>query len=274
MLAEQRRGHILALTRRDGAVRVSALVRDLGVSDMTIRRDLSALAAAGLVEKVHGGATLVSNSAVYEPGFAAKSILRKAAKRAIAQAAADLVDPGMAIGMSAGTTTFAVAEALCDIPELSVVTNSVRIADFLHQNGRSSQTVLLTGGMRTRSDALVGPLAIGALAAVHVDMVFMGVHGMALDSGFTTPNLLEAETNRRLIEAGRKLVVVADSTKWGVMGISTIAPIGAAQIVISDTGLASSAVAALGERVGELVVVASPHQTKANTLDTYSNESI
>ena len=253
MLAEQRRAHIVERARRDGAVRVSALVRDLGVSDMTIRRDLAALAATGVLEKVHGGATLVADSAAYEPGFAAKSTVRRGEKRAIARAAAALVSPGMAVGMSAGTTTFALAEELRAVPGLSVVTNSVQIADLLHRSGSSEQTVLLTGGMRTRSDALVGPLAIGALAAVHVDMVFMGVHGMAVDSGFTAPNLLEAETNRRLIDAGRRLVVVADSTKWGVMGISSIAPIEAAHVLISDSGL--DATAALRELIGELIIV-------------------
>ncbi len=210
MLAEQRQDHILELIKRSGAVRVSDLVNDLGVSDMTIRRDLGVLANAGLVQKVHGGATLVADSSAYEPSFTAKSSLERSAKRVIAAAAATLVSPGTAIAMSAGTTTHALASELLDVPGLTVVTNSVHIADLLYQHGRSDQTILLTGGVRTPSDAYVGPVAVNSLASIHVDLVFMGVHGMTEETGFTTPNLLEADTNRALVDAGRSLVVVAD----------------------------------------------------------------
>lgn len=257
MLAEQRQSHILELIRRDGAVRVSNLVRTLGVSDMTIRRDLGALADAGLVQKVHGGATLVADSAAFEPSFTAKSTLQKAEKRGIALAAADLVEPGAAIAMSAGTTTHALAGELLDVPGLTVVTNSVHIADLLYQHGRSDQTILLTGGVRTPSDAYVGPFAVHALSQIHVDLVFMGVHGMTTETGFTTPNLLEAETNRALVDSGRRLVVVADHTKWGVVGISSIARLDEANVLITDAELGADAVAALEESVGELVLTNS-----------------
>ena len=182
---------------------------------MTVRRDLGVLSDAGLVQKVHGGATLVADSSAFEPSFTAKSTLQRSEKREIAQAAAKLVEPGTAIGMSAGTTTHALAAELLDVPGLTVVTNSVHIADLLYQHGRSDHTILLTGGVRTPSDAYVGPFAVNALSSIHVDLVFMGVHGMTAETGFTTPNLLEAETNRALVDSGRRLVVVADHTKWG-----------------------------------------------------------
>lgn len=254
MLAEQRQDHILELIKRSGAVRVSDLVNDLGVSDMTIRRDLGVLANAGLVQKVHGGATLVADSSAYEPSFTAKSSLERGAKRVIAASAAQLVSPGTAIAMSAGTTTHALASELLDVPGLTVVTNSVHIADLLYQHGRSDQTILLTGGVRTPSDAYVGPVAVNALASIHVDLVFMGVHGMTEATGFTTPNLLEADTNRALVDAGRSLVVVADHTKWGVVGISSIARLDEADILITDSGLDAAALASLEEAVGELIV--------------------
>ena len=130
---------------------------------------------------------------------------------------------GQAIAISAGTTTYAVARRLLDVPRLTVVTNSVPVADVLYHGGRSDQTVILTGGVRTPSDALVGPFAVAALRTVNVDLVLMGVHGMDPRAGFTTPNMLEAETDRALVDAGRRLVVVADHTKWGVIGVSTIA---------------------------------------------------
>jgi DeoR/GlpR family transcriptional regulator of sugar metabolism len=241
MLARQRQARILERVREDGAVRVADLVRELGVSDMTVRRDLEILDDRGLVEKVHGGATAVEDSAQYEPTFVAKSTLQQPEKDAIARVAAALVEPGMAIGVSAGTTTHALAQELVDIPYLTVVTNSIRVADVLQHAGRPDQTVILTGGVRTPSEALVGPFAVAALRTIHVDLVFVGVHGMDPHSGFTCPNLLEAETDRALIEAGRRLVVIADHTKWGVIGISSIARLDQADVVITDDGITPEA---------------------------------
>ena len=255
MLARQRQAFILDRVREDGAVRVADLVRDLGVSDMTVRRDLEILDERGLIEKVHGGATMLAGTALFEPGFAAKSALQQNEKDAIADAAVALAEPGMAVAVSAGTTTYALAQRLAFVPGLTVVTNSVRVADVLHQIGRADQTIVLTGGVRTPSDALAGPFAVAALRTVHVDLVFVGVHGMDPRSGFTCPNMLEAETDRALIEAGRRLVVVADHSKWGVIGVSSIAPLDQADVLVTDAGISPDARAILTEAVRELIVV-------------------
>ena len=114
--------------------------------------------------------------------------------------------------------------------------------------------------MRTPSDALAGPFAVAALRTVHVDLVFMGVHGMDPRSGFTCPNLLEADTDRALIEAGRRLVVVADHSKWGVIGISSIARLDQADVLITDSGLEPEARAILAGAVRELIVVETGRQ--------------
>jgi DeoR/GlpR family transcriptional regulator of sugar metabolism len=254
VLARQRQTVILERIREDGGVRVADLARDLRVSDMTVRRDLDVLHHQGLVEKVHGGATATPGSALFEPGFAAKSALAEAEKAAIADAAYRLVKPGTAIGISAGTTTYALARRLIDVAGLTVVTNSVPVADVLHRGGRSDQTIILTGGVRTPSDALVGPFAVAALRTIHVDLVFMGVHGMDPHSGFTTPNVLEADTNHALVAAGRRLVVLADHTKWGVIGISSIARLDEADTVVTDAGLAPDAQAILKAQVRQLVL--------------------
>src|SRR5215210_3774483 len=185
MLARQRHARILERVRDAGAVRVAELVRELGVSDMTIRRDLEQLQERGLLEKVHGGATVTAESAQYEPGFAAKSLLQEAEKRAISEAAARYVTPDSAIAVSAGTTTHVLARHLAEVPGLTVVTNSIPVADVLYRTGRPDHTIILTGGVRTPSDALVGPFAVAALRTVHVDVVFVGVHGMDPRTGFT-----------------------------------------------------------------------------------------
>ncbi|HVW42958.1 MAG TPA: DeoR/GlpR family DNA-binding transcription regulator [Amycolatopsis sp.] len=254
MLARQRQAMILEEARRTGAVRVSDLVTRLAVSDMTVRRDLDVLAGRGLVEKVYGGATAILGKSTDEPGFEAKSVQQQAQKEAIAELAVTLVRPGTAIGISAGTTTWTFARTLDAVPGLTIVTNSIHVADMLREAGQPDRTVVLTGGVRTPSDALVGPVAVHSLRRLHLDQVFLGVHGMADGAGFTTPNLDESETNRAFVEAGRGLVVLADHTKWGIVGISTIADLDEADIVVTDDGLPDAARETLAEHVGELKI--------------------
>ncbi|PFG49132.1 DeoR family transcriptional regulator [Amycolatopsis sulphurea] len=263
VLARQRQAVILEEARRSGAVRVSDLVARLGVSDMTVRRDLDVLAGRGLVEKVYGGATSVVGKSTDEPGFEAKSVRQLAQKEAIAGLAASLVKPGTAIGLSAGTTTWTLAHALAGVPGLTVVTNSIQVADVLRASTQPDRTVVLTGGVRTPSDALVGPVAVHSLRSLHLDLVFLGVHGMAEGPGFTTPNLTESETDRALVEAGRRLVVLADHTKWGTVGISTIADLDEAHAVVTDDGLSVPAREILADRVGELLIAETAENLEA-----------
>ena len=216
---------------------MAELMAALDVSDMTVRRDLEVLEGQGHLLKVHGGATLLRESTVHEPGFETKRALEHDAKVAIARSAASLVEPGMAVAISAGSTTYEVARRLTGVPRLTIITNSVPAAEVLYHGGRGDQTVILTGGVRTPSDALVGPFAVSALRDVNVDIVFLGVHGMTERAGFTTPNLLESETHQALIEAGGRLVITADHTKWGISGMSTMARLSRADVVISDRRL-------------------------------------
>jgi DeoR/GlpR family transcriptional regulator of sugar metabolism len=255
MLAPQRQAAILDRVRAAGGVRVTDLAAEFGVSDMTIRRDLEALADRGLLSKVHGGATSMQPGSTDEPGFAAKSVRQRSEKAAIAVRAAQLVSPGTAVALSAGTTTAELAHRLVDVPELTVVTNSIPVADVFYRAGRPDQTVVLTGGVRTPSDALVGPVAVAAIRSLHLDVLFLGVHGMSERAGFTTPNLMEADTNRALIAAAERLVVLADHTKWGTVGISSIAELSEAHVVVSDAALPEAGRATLTEHVEELVIV-------------------
>jgi DeoR/GlpR family transcriptional regulator of sugar metabolism len=253
-LAAQRQATIVAEVNSRGAVTVAELVERFGVSDMTIRRDLDALDSNGLLHKVHGGATSVSLRSVHEPGFDAKLTQGSAEKQAIAAEAARLVQPDSAVGIGAGTTTYALARQLLRIENLTVVTNSVRIADIFHGNSRSDRTVVLIGGIRTPSDALVGPIATAALQSLHLDLLFLGAHGMDIEHGLSTPNLMEAETNRAFISASRQVVLVADHTKWGTIGLSTFAEWTDVHAVVTDTGLSSSARKALRSTGCDVVI--------------------
>jgi DeoR/GlpR family transcriptional regulator of sugar metabolism len=254
MLAGQRQMLIVEEVRRRGAIRVSELTELLDVSEMTVRRDLDSLAASGLIEKVHGGATAPSRESTDEPGFEAKSHRQLREKEAIAQAAAALVEPGQAIALTAGTTTWRLAHHLQNVADLTVLTNSLQVASVLYRDNRPDLTVVLTGGVRTPSDALVGPVALATVRSLHVDALFMGVHGMSADAGFTTPNLLEAETNQALLACAARVVVVADHTKWGVRGLSKTARLADAHVLVTDDGLSSDAQTTLAEHIDRIIV--------------------
>ncbi|MDT3398829.1 DeoR/GlpR family DNA-binding transcription regulator [Streptomyces sp. B1866] len=265
LLAEQRRALILDEVRRRGGVRVNELTRRLNVSDMTVRRDLDALARLGMVEKVHGGAVPVAEASTYEPGFEAKAGLETSAKEHIAQAAAAMAAPGTAIAVAGGTTAFALAQQLVDVPDLTVVTNSVRVADVFYTAQRAAAaggsgarpgaaTVVLTGGVRTPSDTLVGPVADAAVRSLHFDVLFLGVHGISVEAGLSTPNLAEAETNRHFVRGARRVVVVADHTKWGTVGLRTFAALDEVDTLVTDPGLPRRAREEIAEYLPELVV--------------------
>jgi DeoR/GlpR family transcriptional regulator of sugar metabolism len=268
MLARQRQERILAEVRATGGVRVTDLVDLLGVSDMTIRRDIAVLARKGLVARVHGGVTSVTGRSAEEPGFAVKSGLQTAEKRTIAEAAAALVSPGDSVALSAGTTTYEVARQLLQMPRLTVVTNSVPVGEVFHAQPRQDRTVILTGGVRTPSDALVGPVAVTALRSLHADWLFLGVHGIDERAGCTTPNLEEAETNRALIASARQVVVVADSTKWGVVGLSSMARLDDIDVLVTDQGLDPDARRVASARIGQLVL------TEPDLLEEDEDENV
>lgn len=255
MLARHRQSLILQAVRNDGSARVSDLTQQLGVSDMTIRRDLEVLAKDGLVEKVHGGAVLPgSHGGGHEPGFEDKLVLERPEKSSIARAAAALVRPGTAVAIASGTTTFALAQCLVDVPGLTIVTNSLRVANLVSGgHAADGASVLLTGGMRTASDALVGPVADLTIGSLHFDTLFIGCTGLDPEIGLTTPNIAEAETNRMLIGRARRVAVLADHTKWGVVSLASFAPVDKISVLVTDTLLPADAHTALAGKVGEIV---------------------
>lgn len=256
-LAQQRHERIVHEVRLRGAARVAELASLLHVSDMTVRRDLDALDEAGLLVKVHGGATVALDLTSDEPGFEAKSLRNTAEKIGIAEAAAELAEAGGTVGITAGTTTWRLAAELAPIPNLTVVTNSVRVAEVFNAHPRTDRQMILTGGVRTPSDALVGPIAVTALASLHVDTLFIGVHGMSERAGFTTPNMLESDTNRAFIGAAGKKVVLADHTKWDITGLSSFAALPDVDVLITDTHIDPEAEDVLRNRIERVLTVES-----------------
>ncbi|WP_179816481.1 DeoR/GlpR family DNA-binding transcription regulator [Allostreptomyces psammosilenae] len=260
MLGEQRRALILAEVRRRGGVRVNELTRLLGVSDMTVRRDLDVLARQGMVAKVHGGAVPADSASGHEPGFEAKAAQQPLAKEAIARRAVELITPGSVVAMSGGTTVYALARRLTGVERLTVVTNSVRVAEVFHPPGTRAPdpsqgpTVVLTGGVRTPSDSLVGPIADLAIRSLNFDLLVMGTHGLSARRGLTTPNVAEADTNREFFQAARRVAVLADHSKWGVVGMCRFAGLEEVDVLVTDSGLDEAAREEAASVVGDLLI--------------------
>lgn len=254
MLAAERHSAILAALHTDGAVKVVDLADLLGVSEMTIRRDLDVLDERQVLRKVHGGAIVRGNRGI-EPPSTAKAGRQHAEKVAIGRAALGAVEDGMTIAVSAGTTTLELAKLLRGRDAITVVTNSISI--FQELTGHPDEpnpVVYLTGGSRTPSDALVGPIANAALDVFRVDAVFLGVHGFDIESGLTTPNIAEAETNRRLIATSRRLFVLADNTKYREVGTNVFGRMSDIDTLVVDDGLAVADRAALAPHVENILV--------------------
>lgn len=206
------------------------------------------------MERVHGGAVAPSTAAA-EPLFTTKAGQHEAAKAAIGRRAAARVRPGDALLLTAGSTTLAVARALVDLEHLgtlTVLTNSLPAAQVLHEaaerahdEGRPAATVVLTGGERTRSDALVGPVAVDALRSLRVEWAFLGAHGADAERGLMSPNLAEAQTNAAMVAAARVAVAVVDATKWGVPGLRTFCSLDDLAVLVTDAPPPPTAAAAL-----------------------------
>jgi DeoR/GlpR family transcriptional regulator of sugar metabolism len=146
------------------------------------------------------------------------------------------------------------------VPGLTIVTNSLRVTNLF--NGTrgldgTADSVVLTGGVRTPSDALVGPVADLTVRSLHFDLLFLGCYGFDAEAGLTTPNLAEAETNRTFIRVARRVVVLADYTKWGLVSLSSFARLNEVDVLITDDMLAPDARAQTADQVGQVILADS-----------------
>ncbi|MBT2445697.1 DeoR/GlpR transcriptional regulator [Streptomyces sp. ISL-43] len=213
MFAAERRQLILEMVRANGAVSLRELARVVQTSEVTVRRDVRALEAEGLLDRRHGGAVLPGGF-TRESGFPQKSHLATAEKTAIADVAAGLVEEGEAIVVGAGTTTQELARRLARVPGLTVVTNSLLVAQALAHANRVE--VVMTGGtLRGSNYALVGSGAEQSLQGLRVSRAFLSGSGLTAERGLSTSNMLSASVDRALVQAAAEVVVLADHTKLG-----------------------------------------------------------
>ncbi len=247
MYAPERQQEILRIARESGRVDVLSLAEEFQVTAETVRRDLKALDRAGLVRRVHGGA-IPAGRLDFEPDLAERESTAADEKDRIARAAlAELPTDGSVI-LDAGST---VARLAADLPldsPLTVVTHSLPTAARLADHP-GIQLHLIGGRVRHRTRAAVDAWALRAYGEVRADVLFLAANGLSAAHGLTTPDLAEAAVKRAAIAAARRVVLLADSAKWGQEHFARFGELSDVDLLITDSGL-SDADAAAVEKAG------------------------
>jgi DeoR family transcriptional regulator of aga operon len=231
-----------------GSATIDELLAVAGSSAPSIRRDLARLESRGLIRRTHGGAELVE-PLLYEPfrydsSFLAREQRNAAEKRRIGLAAAELVQAGETIGLTAGTTTTHVGRSLRHREKIQVVTNALNIGmELCNQPGIRTS---LTGGVVpwAWSFSLTGSAALDFLDEIYLDRAFISVTGLDVERGATTLEVDEALVYRKMIHQAKEVILVADSSKLGKVSPAFICPASAVQRLITDTGASGEQVAA------------------------------
>ena len=232
VLNEERRRAIVDYVNQSGRALVRDLAKRFGSSEITVRRDLELLHSRGLIYRTHGGALPIRTGVESDRNLTEREMQHPREKLRIAATAARMVKEGQSVILDSGSTTTAIARGLRDFQQLTVITNAVNIAAEL---AGSSVEVILTGGMlRKNSYSLVGPIAEESLRRLKGDILFLGVDGFDTKSGVSTPNLLEAQLNREMVNIATRVVAVCDSSKFGRSSLSSIVPISKIHEVITD----------------------------------------
>ncbi|AMY18867.1 DeoR/GlpR family DNA-binding transcription regulator [Rhodococcus kroppenstedtii] len=254
MYAEERQNAIAGLIGQRGRVSVADLADTFGVTTETVRRDLAALDRMGVVRRVHGGAVPVTTIATVEKGLAEREHTRTQEKDRIAAAAVRfLPDAGGSVALDAGTTTGRLAALVPVDVELTVVTNSLPIAQRLATV--PSLSLHLAGGrVRGVTQATVGEDAVRTFTTLRVDVAFLGTNALSVAHGLSTPDTEEAAVKRAMAAAADRVVVVADSAKIGLEYFMSFAALDGVDVLVTDDGITDADCTRLQQHGLEVVV--------------------
>lgn len=246
MLVAERYEKIVSLVNERGAIRVSELSELCQVTEETIRRDLDRLEQAGRLRRSHGGAVSVKDDQQPEIPYSEREITYAEEKKRIAQAAIKRISPKDRILLDASSTAWYMAAEVPDLP-LTVLTNSIKVATEL--SSKEKIEVISTGGiLAQRSLSFVGPLAERSLDAYHVDKVFLSCKGVHLDRGISESNELQARIKERMIGMADEVVLLADSSKFGVQAFTQVADLSEVDVIITDHRIAKETLDSLRDR--------------------------
>jgi DeoR family fructose operon transcriptional repressor len=235
--AEERQQAMAQAITQHGRVSVADLAEQFSVTTETVRRDLSALERIGLIRRVHGGAVPASTLAVIESGLTERDLANTAAKDLIAAAAVSLLPPpGSMVVIDAGSTTARLAALLPRDHRLTVVTHAVPVAARL-AGLPQIDLFLLPGKVRPTTQAAVGADTVAALSDLRADVSFVATNGLSTTHGLTTPDREEAATKRAIVAAGRRTVVLCDSSKIGVESSLRFATVSDIDVLVTDSAI-------------------------------------
>ncbi len=251
MLADQRIERILSLLESHGFRTNTLLATDLGVSEMTVRRDLAALAKDGKVKRVHGGARIVRR---HEPPSQARSALNAAEKHAIAEAAADLIQDGETVYLDAGSTVLELAGVIKrrGFKNLRVVTNAVSVSAALI--GDEITVVQLGGELYRNTGAVTGQSALRFLESSRFDRCFLAASAASLEFGISDKHLPEIDIKRAAILHSSWVALLLDASKWESQALLRVAAFRELHCIITDARLPEEARANLRARGPEVVI--------------------
>jgi DeoR family transcriptional regulator, aga operon transcriptional repressor len=232
-MGKQRREEILGRLLRHGYVSVRQLAQDYGVDSSTIRRDLDTMAELGMVERSHGGATLPAEPA--DIPYDVKVETNVAQKRAIARAVAEMVPHDRSLLMDSGSTTLEVARALRAHRGMTVITNDLRIAAEVANQG-DVRLIVLGGEALPAVYTLASERAVDLIREFHVDYAVMGADAVSPE-GITNINSNEVSMKRAMLDAAGQVIVVADSSKFGRPALVRVASLESVDLIVTDEGL-------------------------------------
>lgn len=235
LLAEERRREILGVLGQNGRITVEEVAKRFGVSVVTARGDLDALSESGALVRSHGGGIRPLDVIPEHPLRVRESIHHEEKVR-IAEAAVRLIRPLQTVILCSGSTSAEVARQLRrNCPDnLTVITYALNIASILAE-APSLSLIMIGGLLRNVSNAFVGPQAESMMQSLHADHCFLSTVGLDPEWGLTTLDIMEAQLNRRMIEAAAQVSVLADSSKFGHRSLSLIANFRHIRRVITDT---------------------------------------
>jgi len=228
----ERHEYILDILRKQSSVSVISFANQLNVSEVTIRKDLSYLESLNLLYRAHGFAILI-NPYINDKHINEKEKINTEKKRAIGQYAASLITDNDSIIIASGTTVLSLARDIKTTTHLTVVTAAVNVATVLSKD-KNIDVVQLGGILRNSSVSVVGPFAEKMMQDFSCSKLFIGVDGFDTSFGLTTTNLMEANLNRIMMKAAQKIIVLADSSKFGLRGFSKICDISEIDQIITD----------------------------------------
>jgi len=246
---KERRMQILRDISRNEKISVSELASKYQVSQVTIRSDLKALENDGLTRRIHGGVSARSDERILN-----RLKCHYEVKLRIAEKAADMVESGETILIESGSTNALLAKKLGETKDVTIVTNSYFIADFVRELPRA-RVVLLGGDYQADAEVCVGPLTRQALQSFFVDKLFIGSDGYSEDVGFTCVNLQRAEVVAAMAHQANRAIVLTDSSKFSVRGVARQLSLADVDVVITDDGIPDTVRDTIARHRIELITV-------------------